>query len=155
MGYLLRLAMRMQLLMQLYGWRQILYFIILCLKTPKDWQNSIIFSIVQGSMRREHHAGTLGELCAKPHPWLYLETANVGMGLPFEERRNIIRIEDSGAGICSLCAAVIPAIGIRGGNIEMSGIDGLCMDMCENLKEIEGNICHGPVIKVMCNSLYE
>jgi beta-phosphoglucomutase-like phosphatase (HAD superfamily) len=90
---------------------------------PKEFYDAIItagFALEKGAV------GTLGELSPKPHPWLYAETARVGLGIPFSERGSVIGIEDSGAGICSIRLAGFMPLGIAGGNIEESGTAGLC-----------------------------
>ena len=107
---------------------------MLDLGKPEDIYDSIITA---GVPLKAHHIGTLGELSAKPHPWLYLETALVGLNISIDERNHILGIEDSGAGICSLRGAGIPAIGLKGGNIKQSGLSSLCFDMCDNLQEIK------------------
>jgi beta-phosphoglucomutase len=80
--------------------------------------------------------GTLGELSPKPHPWLYAETATVGLGIPFAERHHVVGIEDSGAGVCSVRLAGYTTIGITGGNIGESGTRALCDHFCGSLGEI-------------------
>jgi beta-phosphoglucomutase-like phosphatase (HAD superfamily) len=80
--------------------------------------------------------GTLGELSPKPHPWLYAEAGCVGLGIPFEERNQVIGIEDSGAGICSLRLAEYPTIGLASGNIIESGTQFLCNGYKNSLNEI-------------------
>lgn len=104
---------------------------------PKDFYDAIITA---GFPLRKGEAGTLGELSPKPHPWLYSETARVGLGIAFEDRNSVIGIEDSGAGICSIRLAGFPAIGIGGGNIKESGTIGLCNYYCETFDEIMGII---------------
>lgn len=101
---------------------------------PETVYNSIITA---GNPLKDHHVGTLGELSSKPHPWLYLETAIVGLGISFDNRKHVIGIEDSGAGICALCAAGIPAIAMKNGNIIKSGLNSLCTDMCDTLLEVK------------------
>jgi beta-phosphoglucomutase len=83
--------------------------------------------------------GTLGELSPKPHPWLYAETATVGLGIPVADRHHVIGIEDSAAGVLSLRLAGFTTIGLAGGNIEESGARCLCHHFCETLAEI-GNL---------------
>jgi len=100
---------------------------------PKEFYDAIISA---GFALRKGEVGTLGELCPKPHPWLYAETCSVGLGIDFEEREHIIGIEDSGAGIVSIRLAGFNAIGISGGNIEQSGTKGLCNYYCNNFDEI-------------------
>ena len=55
-----------------------------------------------------------------PHPWLYAETARVGLGIPFEKRHKVIGIEDSSAGVVSIKLADFSCVGISGGNIEQA-----------------------------------
>lgn len=83
-------------------------------------------SITAGFPLRKGASGTLGELSPKPHPWLYSETAIVGLGIPFNQRQHVIGIEDSGAGVCSVRLAGYTTIGITGGNIVESGTKPLC-----------------------------
>jgi len=100
---------------------------------PKDFYDAIItagFPLGQGA------AGTLGELAPKPHPWLYAETNRVGLGIGFEARNQVIGIEDSAAGVCSLRLAGFPTIGFGGGNIEQSGVLPLCEHYCQTFDEV-------------------
>lgn len=101
---------------------------------PETVYNSIVTA---GTPLKDHHVGTLGELSSKPHPWLYLEAAIVGLGISFEDRKHVIGIEDSGAGICALCAAGIPAIAMKNGNVIKSRLNSLCFDMCDTLLEVK------------------
>ena len=78
----------------------------------------------------------MGELEAKPHPWLYTETCTVGLGIPFTERNHVVGIEDSGAGACAIRLGGFTTIGIAGGNIESSGTMGVCNHYCNNFDEI-------------------
>lgn len=96
--------------------------------------------ITAGFALRNGEVGTLGELSPKPHPWLYAETARVGLGIPFEERGRVVGIEDSGAGVCSIRLAGFPVIGLAGGNIPESGTQILCDHFCETLDQILGII---------------
>lgn len=86
--------------------------------------------ITAGTPLGKETAGTLGELEAKPHPWLYAEACCVGLGIPFEERDQVCGIEDSGAGVCSVRLAGYHTIGIGGGNILSSGTQALCNYYC-------------------------
>lgn len=70
--------------------------------------------------------GTLGELEPKPHPWLYAETARVGLGILFKRRHKVIGAEDSSAGIVSIKLAGFCCVGISGGNIEQAGVGEMC-----------------------------
>lgn len=103
------------------------------LGAPEEVYDSIITA---GNPLRNHSVGNLGELSAKPHPWLYLEEALVGLSIDVNDRKHVLGIEDSGAGICSLASAGIPAIGLTHGNIIKSGLDDMCMDICDSLEEI-------------------
>jgi beta-phosphoglucomutase-like phosphatase (HAD superfamily) len=108
-------------------------FDTLGLGDPKEFYDAIItagFPLGQGE------AGTLGELSPKPHPWLYAETARVGLGLEYENRHRVLGIEDSGAGVCSIRLAGFTTVGITGGNIEDSGTKALCDHYCTNFDEI-------------------
>ncbi len=100
---------------------------------PEDFYDA---SITAGFPLRRGCVGTLGELSPKPHPWLYAEVARVGLGIPFEERNQVVGIEDSGAGVASIKLAGFPTIGIAGGNIEQSGTRALCDHYCRSFDEI-------------------
>ena len=90
---------------------------------PTEFYDSIITA---GQALRKGQTGTLGELAPKPHPWLYAETARVGLNIPFENRHKVIGIEDSSAGVVSIKLAGFSCIGISGGNIEQAGVGELC-----------------------------
>ncbi|MDE7406122.1 MAG: HAD family phosphatase [Clostridiales bacterium] len=93
-------------------------------------------AISAGFPLRKGSVGTLGELSPKPHPWLYAETATVGLNIPETERNNVIGIEDSGAGVESIRLAGFAAIGMTGGNIEKSGTKCLCSRYCNSFDEV-------------------
>ncbi len=112
------------------AWPEILdAFKTLGLGDPRDFYDAIITA---GHAIRPGEPGTLGELSPKPHPWLYAETARVGLGIPFEERHGVVGIEDSGAGVVSILLAGFAPIGIGGGNIVESGTRSLCTHYEEN-----------------------
>lgn len=100
---------------------------------PTDFYDCIITA---GQALRKGQPGTLGELEPKPHPWLYAETARVGLGIPFEERHKVIGIEDSSAGVVSIRLAGFSCIGISGGNIIQAGISELCDHYADGLMDI-------------------
>ncbi|MDZ4858219.1 MAG: HAD family phosphatase [Candidatus Hydrogenedentes bacterium] len=100
---------------------------------PKDFYDAIITA---GYAVRKGEVGTLGELSPKPHPWLYAETARVGLGIDFKDRHSVIGIEDSGAGVCSIRLAGFAPIGFAGGNIIESGAKALCTGYVANFEEI-------------------
>ena len=98
--------------------------------------------ITAGTAFQQGQAGTLSELAMKPHPWLYAETARVGLGIMPKERNRVIGMEDSSAGVLSLRLAGFSVIGIGGGNIEKAGVSGLCLKeydhLCDALPLITG-----------------
>jgi beta-phosphoglucomutase-like phosphatase (HAD superfamily) len=100
---------------------------------PVDFYDAIITA---GYPLGPGAAGTLGELEAKPHPWLYAETAAVGLGAGEASRGSVIGVEDSGAGVCSIRLSGHYTVGISGGNILQSGTRGLCGMFCERFAEI-------------------
>lgn len=91
--------------------------------------------ITAGFIVGKGNPGTLGELVLKPHPWLYAETGRIGLGIPYKQRKHVIGLEDSSAGVVSLRLAGYSVIGIGGGNIIESGVKGLCSRYCETLTE--------------------
>lgn len=116
------------------AWPEILDgFKTLGMGDPADFYDAIITA---GFPLRKGSPGTLGELSPKPHPWLYAETARVGLGIEFADRHSVIGIEDSGAGICSLRLAGFAALGISGGNIDESGTRDLCNAYFDSFSEI-------------------
>ena len=60
----------------------------------------------------------------------------VGLEVPFSERNQVIGIEDSGAGVCSIKIAGFTTIGIEGGNIERSGTKELCDYYANSFEDI-------------------
>lgn len=100
---------------------------------PTEFYDAIITA---GQALRKGQTGTLGELAPKPHPWLYAETARVGLGIPFERRHKVIGIEDSSAGVVSIKLAGFSCCGISGGNIEKSGIGEMCDYKADTLADI-------------------
>lgn len=100
---------------------------------PKDFYDAIITA---GFPLRQGEVGTMGELEPKPHPWLYAETAKVGLGIDFNDRNQVVGIEDSGAGIMSVRLAGFAAIGLEGGNIKESATYSFCSHYTETLTNI-------------------
>lgn len=102
------------------AWPEILSaFDTLGMGDPLEFYDAIITA---GFAFGKRQCGTLGELAPKPHPWLYAETARVGLGLDPSRRARVIGMEDSSAGVVSIRLAGFAAIGIGGGNIEKSGV---------------------------------
>jgi len=108
-------------------------FQALNLGRPEDFYDAIITA---GFPLRRGEAGTIGELAAKPHPWLYAEAFRVGLGMPFDERHQVVGLEDSGAGVCSIRLAEFTPIGVAGGNIIESGTQALCGYFSQTLDEV-------------------
>ena len=106
-------------------------FQTLNLGNPEEFYDAFITA---GETPGHGKAGTLGELEAKPHPWLYAEACRVGLDVT--ERDQVIGIEDSGAGVCALRLAGYYTVGIAGGNIRESGTLGMCHSYCFNFTEI-------------------
>lgn len=100
---------------------------------PLEFYDAIITA---GQAIRKGQAGTMGELAPKPHPWLYAETARVGLGIPTERRHKVIGIEDSAAGVVSIKLAGFSCVGVSGGNIDRSGIGDMCDYKADGLKQI-------------------
>ncbi len=86
---------------------------------PLEFYDAIITA---GERLTRGQTGTLGELAPKPHPWLYAETAYVGLGVKPEQRGKVIGLEDSGAGVVSIRLAGFACLGVAGGNIHRSGV---------------------------------
>ncbi|HXK59086.1 MAG TPA: HAD family phosphatase [Acidobacteriota bacterium] len=115
------------------AWPEILAaFRTLNMGNPLDFYDAIITA---GDRLAKGRTGTLGELAPKPHPWLYAETAYVGLGVDRSRRNRVIGLEDSGAGVVSIRLAGFAAIGIDGGNIKHSGVRPLLHGYCNNLLE--------------------
>ena len=115
------------------AWPEILSaFRTLNMGDPLEFYDAIISA---GSAIRPGQVGTLGELEPKPHPWLYAETARVGLGIDESQRHRVVGMEDSGAGVVSVRLAGFSCIGIGGGNIEAGGTRPLCWRLCETLPE--------------------
>jgi beta-phosphoglucomutase-like phosphatase (HAD superfamily) len=99
---------------------------------PLEFYDTIITA---GYALRKGQTGTMGELAPKPHPWLYAETARIGLEMPVSKRNRVIGLEDSSAGVISIRLAGFAALGISGGNIEMSGIKPLLSGYFDNLTD--------------------
>lgn len=101
------------------AWPEVLSaFRTLKMGDPLEFYDAIISA---GHAIRKGQCGTMGELAPKPHPWLYAETARVGLGIDPTRRHRVIGMEDSGAGVVSIRLAGFSAIGVEGGNINRSG----------------------------------
>lgn len=115
------------------AWPEILSaFRVMDLGDPREFYDAIITA---GYALRKGEPGTLGELSPKPHPWLYAETACVGLGIAEGEKHKVIGLEDSSAGVLSLRLAGFQCIGIDGGNIAQSGMESFLYSRCGDLRE--------------------
>ncbi len=116
------------------AWPEILSaFKTLGMGDPNEFYDAIITA---GFHLGDGWAGTLGELQAKPHPWLYAEAGRVGLGIDFTNRNSVIGIEDSGAGVCAIRLAGFSAVGFADGNIVESGTRELCSDYCNTFEDV-------------------
>ena len=97
---------------------------------PREFYDAIISA---GEALRKGQVGTLGELTPKPHPWLYAETARVGLGIDPSRRHRVIGLEDSAAGVVSVRLAGFACLGVAGGNIAQSGAGPLLYAQCPSL----------------------
>jgi len=115
------------------AWPEILSaFRTLDMGDPLEFYDAIIsagFQVGGGQV------GTLGELEPKPHPWLYAESARVGLGMDKASRHKVIGLEDSGAGVVSIRLSGFAAIGVAGGNIAASGVRPLLHTECDTLAD--------------------
>ena len=119
------------------AWPEILNaFDTLGMGNPADFYDAIITA---GTAIRKGQAGTLGEIEAKPHPWLYAEVA---MALGVSDRERVIGIEDSAAGVMAIRLAGFAALGVAGGNLGASGM----LPFLYNHKENENLMSLLPVI---------
>ena len=100
---------------------------------PRGFYDAIVTA---GFAVRKGEPGTLGELEAKPHPWLYAEAARVGLGIDFADRHHVVGLEDSGAGVVAIRLAGFSVVGMADGNILESGTKWLCEHYCESLDEV-------------------
>jgi len=115
------------------AWPELLAaFRIMDLGDPLEFYDSIITA---GQALRKGQSGTLGELAPKPHPWLYAESARVGLEMPISTRNRVVGLEDSAAGVLSIRLAGFQALGIAGGNINRSGITPLLAGHFDSLTD--------------------
>lgn len=90
-------------------------------------------AIITGGRRKESGVyGTSGELCCKPHPWPYVE---IGESLAGDDKRGVIVLEDSAAGVLSARIAGYAVLGFSDGNIVKSGVSFLCERMIDTFDD--------------------
>lgn len=97
---------------------------------PREFYDCIIMGGVEKEAGRY---ATIGELAAKPHPWLYKELAFAGLKCKRPEK--LIVLEDSASGALSARLAGYPVIGMQSGNITCSGMSELCTARADSLKD--------------------
>ena len=90
-------------------------------------------TITGGKRKSGAGYGTMGELCAKPHPWVYRELA---LGLGVEDFSTAVALEDSSSGVISAHLAGLNVIGLDDGNLIESGFDKGCYKMVSSLDEV-------------------
>jgi beta-phosphoglucomutase len=81
----------------------------------RNFYDGIISAGIQGQKGK---IGTLGELCLKPHPWLYRDMGQRLLGMNLDEREHCVVIEDSTAGLVSGRLAGYPVIWVPHGDSE-------------------------------------
>ncbi len=97
---------------------------------PLEFYDGIITC---GSQKTDGQYGTIGEMEAKAHPWLYAELA-IGMGIT--DKSQAVVVEDSSAGVLSGMLADFPVIGFSDGNILSSYFETLCCNVVNSFDEI-------------------
>jgi beta-phosphoglucomutase-like phosphatase (HAD superfamily) len=103
------------------------------LGNPLEFYDAVITA---GTAYGKGQPGTLGELCAKPHPWLYREIGQVALGITEEESDRVVVLEDSSAGVMSGRLAGYPVIAMQGGNVKEAGLMPLTTLYSEDLLEV-------------------
>lgn len=99
---------------------------------PLDYYDAIITG---GKRKGCGDYGSIGEVTAKPHPWLYTEIAHAGLHI--KDPTRVVVIEDSAAGVIAARTAGLPVIGLNTGNITESGLDCLCQYKVDGLNSIK------------------
>jgi len=107
-----------------------LVFRKLDLGPPEQFYDVIITAGTYGATGT---ASTLGGLASKPHPWLYLEAARVGLGLGEEEWQHVVCIEDSTAGVIAAHLAGFAVLGLNTGSLAQSGVESLLLGQGDSL----------------------
>lgn len=91
-------------------------------------------AVITGGKRKiAGQYGTIGELAAKPHPWIYAE---IGTALAGDERERVVALEDSSSGVISARTAGYAVIGFKDGNLLQSGTDQLCHCMADGFQDV-------------------
>lgn len=99
---------------------------------PLDFYDAIVTG---GRRKSRKDYGTMGELCAKPHPWIYKELA---LGLGVGDFSRALAMEDSSAGVISAHLAGLNVIGMDDGNLRKSGFDKGCYKLVSDFDQVLG-----------------
>ena len=105
-------------------------FRVLKMGDPFDYYDAIITG---GNRKIKGNYGTIGEMAAKPHPWLYAE---IGVALAGDDKASVITLEDSTSGLISSLAAGYSVIGFNDGNIISSGARELCFSTTDSFNDV-------------------
>ena len=105
-------------------------FRLLGLGDPLDFYDAIITG---GVRKQPGRYGTLGELAAKPHPWLYAELA-FGMGI--RDKSSAVVLEDSLSGAAAGRLAGFSVLGFNDGNITAEGADNFVYAMVTSFDDV-------------------
>ncbi len=97
---------------------------------PLDFYDATISG---GRRKNGKDYGTMGELCAKPHPWIYKELA---LGLGVTDFSRAVALEDSSAGVISAHLAGLNVIGMDDGNLKKSGFDKGCYKLVSDFNQV-------------------
>ena len=98
---------------------------------PRDFYDAIITG---GRQKTSGEYGTMGELSAKPHPWVYKELA---LGLGVSDPSEVLALEDSSAGVISAKLAGFPVVGFDDGNIYKAGLENDCYKMVSTFEDVK------------------
>lgn len=98
---------------------------------PLDFYDAIITG---GRQKTPGEYGTMGELSAKPHPWVYKELA---LGLGASDPSEVLALEDSSAGVISAKLAGFPVVGFDDGNIFKAGLENDCYKMVSTFEDVK------------------
>lgn len=104
-------------------------FRVLGMGDPTAFYDAVITG---GKRKKPGDYGTLGELAAKPHPWIYRELA-LGLGVSPEEA---VVVEDSSAGLLAGRTAGCNVVGFADGNLIQSGLSEECYAVIRHWKEL-------------------
>ena len=105
-------------------------FRVLNLGDPLKFYDAIITG---GRQNGKGEYGTIGELVAKPHPWVYRELA---FGLKIQDLSDAIVVEDSASGLLAAKLAGLNVIGFKDGNLMKSGLYDQALFMVDTFDDV-------------------